>query len=217
MRKILLFIVILILPLFVFAADTIPVKSVPVKSVPIKSVVVFNTVCAKCHEGECSGRMSFHLPEAAANQHIRRHGGDLSLDRIKPLFKLLRYMKEKCGFYPLPYALINDQIWQRDILERFHSPSRQAYFVPLGFLKPGNYQLLLEVPENTQFCVEIINEEFDFMDKDDLSGKEADKKLQFYVDEAQQYFLRLTAQKSIILEKLSIFSIIDSPESELEK
>ena len=91
----------LLLPSLVFAADNIS----------IESTVIFNTTCARCHEGECSGRMSFHLPEDAANQHIRRHGGDLSAERIQQLFRLLRYMKEECSFYPIPLALVNDQIW----------------------------------------------------------------------------------------------------------
>ena len=186
--------IILILPLFVFASDTITVKS----------TVIFNTACARCHEGECSGRMSFHLPEEAANQHIRRHGGDLSLSDIRHLFKLLRYMKEECSFYPLPHALMNDQKWDRTMLDTFRSPSRQAYFMPLGLLKPGMYQLSFEALDNTKFCAEIINEEFDFSDKDSLFGKTNKKELKFHAEQHLYYFLRLTAQQAISLEKLTL-------------
>lgn len=173
-------------------------------NIPIESSVIFNTTCARCHEGQCSGRMSFHLPEDAANQHIRRHGGELSQERIRQLFKLLRYMKEECSFYPIPLALIKFQIWDREMLNKFQSPSRQAYFMPLGLLEPGMYQLLFEALNNTKFCVEIINEEFDFIEKDSLYGESGRKTLKFQADERSEYFLRLTAQDPINLMKLGL-------------
>ena len=184
----------LLLPLFVFASDNIP----------IKSSVIFNTACARCHEGQCSGRMSFHLPEDAANQHIRRHGGELSQQRIRQLFKLLRYMKEECSFYPIPLALIKFQIWDREMLNKFQSPSKQAYFMQLGLLEPGMYQLLFEALNNTKFCVEIINEEFDFIEKDSLYGESGRKILKFQAEERSEYFLRLTAQNPINLIQLEL-------------
>jgi len=189
--------IILLLPLFVFASDDIP----------IESTVIFNTTCARCHEGQCSGRMSFHLPEDAANQHIRRHGGALSQERIRQLFKLLRYMKVECNFYPQPLALVNDQTWDSEILNRLQSPSKQAYFIPLGFLNPGLYQLVFEEFDNRKFCVEIINDEFDFVDKDSLHGKLGEKKLKFHVEERSEHFLRLTAQTPINLLKLQLMSL----------
>ena len=189
-----LLISILLLPLFVFASDNIP----------IESSVIFNTSCARCHEGQCSGRMSFHLPEDAANQHIRRHGGELSQQRIRQLFKLLRYMKEECSFYPIPHALMKDQIWDRKMLNEFQSPSRQAYFMPLGLLEPGMYQLLFEALNNTKFCVEIINEEFDFIEQDSLYGESGRKTLKFQAEERSEHFLRLTAQNPINLMQLEL-------------
>jgi cytochrome c553 len=64
----------------------------------VESTVLFNTNCARCHEGECSGRMSFHLPREEADQHIRRHGGELPEAQVRELYDLLRYMKEECAF-----------------------------------------------------------------------------------------------------------------------
>ena len=183
-----------VLPALVCASDNIP----------FGSSVIFNTTCARCHEGECSGRMSFHLPEEAANQHIRRHGGDLSAENIRQLFKLLRYMKEECSFYPLPLALMNDQTWGREMLNKFQSPSRQAYFMPLGLLESGVYQLLFEEFNTTNSCVEIINDEFDFIDKESLNGGHGEKKLQFHVEERAKYFLRLTAQKPMNIKKIEL-------------
>lgn len=185
---------ILLLPLLTFASDNIP----------IESSVIFNTSCARCHEGECSGRMSFHLPEAAAYQHIRRHGGELSLTSIQPLFKLLRYMKEQCRFYPLPHALIHDQLWLSKMLDKFHSPSKQAYFIPLGILAPGTYHLLFDELANTKFSIEIINDEFDFSDMDSLYRESCKKGLIFYVAERSEHFLRLSAQEPVTLKKLEL-------------
>lgn len=192
-HKILL-VIFLLLPSFVFASENIL----------FKSVVIFNTSCARCHEGQCSGRMSFHLPEEAANQHIIRHGGELSQVSIRQLFILLRYMKEECSFYPLPDALVNDWIWASEMLNKFQSPSRQEYFIPIGLLQPGWYQFLFEELNNTKFCAEIINDEFDFVDKDSLYGEHGNKRLKFHIEERLEYFLRLTAQKPINLKRLEL-------------
>jgi len=51
----------------------------------VESTVLFNTDCARCHEGECSGRLSFHLPPEASDQHIRRHGGELPAKQVREL------------------------------------------------------------------------------------------------------------------------------------
>ncbi len=186
---------IIMLPLFVFASDNIL----------IKSAVIFNTSCAKCHEGGCSGRMSFQLPKDAANQHILRHGGNLPQVTVKQLFVLLRYMKEKCSFYPFDLALVKDRIWSSDTLAKLQSPSNQNYFMHLGFLESGSYQLLFEeVNNNFKFCVEIISEEFDFIDCDNLAVQHNQKSISFQVDEHLEYFLRIKAQKPIHLKRIEL-------------
>ena len=189
-------VIIFLLPSAVFAFDNIP----------IASTVIFNTSCARCHEGQCSGRMTFQLPEKAANQHILRHGGTLTEEQLRHLYKLLRYMKEECSFYPLTIALINDQIWERDMLNKFQSPSKDAYFMPLGLLEPGIYELLFEEPGNIKFCVDIISDEFDFIDKDILYDDGGKMRLKFNAEEHSKYFLRLTAQTPISLKKLTIIT-----------
>lgn len=42
------------------------------------TVVRFSTVCFNCHEGECSGRLSFDSGARAAQDHIRRDLGAAS-------------------------------------------------------------------------------------------------------------------------------------------
>ena len=174
-------------------------------NIQIESNVIFNTSCARCHEGECSGRLSFHLPKSAADQHIRRHGGELSLETTRQLFELLRYMKEECGFYPFSLTLIEDRIWNSDTLAKFRSLSNKAYFIPLGHMEPGLYQLLFEgLNDISNICVEIINDEFDFIEKESINGKAEQQRLQFHVDERSEHFLRITATFPIRLNRIEL-------------
>ena len=72
--------------IFVFiAVIAMPFITIATENIQIQSAVEFNTECARCHEGECTGRMTFRLPPTAAYQHIRRHGGDLSEEKIHQL------------------------------------------------------------------------------------------------------------------------------------
>jgi len=103
-------------------ALALPAIAQPAAVVSPKSVVLFNTECARCHEGECSGRMTFHLPREAADTHIRRFGGEVSTERLGELFGLLRHMKESCAFHPLPLPLVRDGHWDGKILAGLRSP-----------------------------------------------------------------------------------------------
>ena len=43
-----------------------------------ESVVIFNTICAKCHEAECSGRLTFDKAFETSTSHILRYYGPAS-------------------------------------------------------------------------------------------------------------------------------------------
>jgi hypothetical protein len=60
------------------------------------SVVVFNTVCAQCHEMECSQRLSFssNSPADNARSHIQNYAGSLDVTKIEDLFGLIKYTKK---------------------------------------------------------------------------------------------------------------------------
>lgn len=187
--------ILIISPSFVFATDDIQ----------IRSAIIFNTSCARCHEGECSGRMTFHLPKRSAEQHIHRHGGELSKETSEQLFELLRYMKEECRFYPFSVGLAQDQMWDSDMLSKFRSPSSQAYFLPLGFLVPGLYELQLEgINDKANTCIEIINNEFDYFDKNNINWDNGKVTLQFHADERSEYFLRISNKKPIRLNNIKL-------------
>ena len=148
---------------------------------------------------------TFHLPKQAADQHIRRYGGDLSKDSIRQLTELLRHMKVECGFYPLSVGLAQDRIWGSDMLDKLRPPSNQAYFLPLGLLEPGLYQLLLEgLNDNSDYCIEIINNEFDYFDKKKVNGESGKMSLQFQADVHSEYYLRITSRKPISLSRIEL-------------
>jgi len=186
---------------------TLPPSALATDSIQIESAIIFNTSCAQCHEGECSGRITFHLPKSAADQHIRRHGGELSKKTIGELFELLRYMKEECSFYPLSVALSQDRIWGSDKLNKLRSPSNKAYFVPLGYLELGLYQLLFEgLDDNANYCIEIINGEFEYFVEKTVNRASKKLSLQFQADERSNYYLRIKSKKPISLKRIEILT-----------
>ena len=171
----------------------------------IESLIVFGTACARCHEGECSGRLSFHLPKDAADQHIHRYGGTLSLETTRQLSELLRYMKEKCGYYPFSFALADDQVWGSDILATLKAPSKQAYFIPLGRLNPGVYKLSFGgLSGINKMRIEIMNAQFDYLENDSVHRDGGKTQMMFQTHERSDYFLRITAQHPINLTKLEL-------------
>lgn len=186
---------------------TSPSSALATDNIQIKSATIFNTACTRCHEGECSGRMAFHLPKDATDKHIRRHGGELSIETTRQLFELLRYMKEECRFYPLSIDLAQDRIWGIDNLDKLRSPSNKAYFVPLGLLDPGLYQLLLEgLNDETNYCIEIINDEFDYFDKKKVNVESEQMSLNFQADNRSKYYLRITSRKPVSLKRIELFA-----------
>lgn len=171
----------------------------------VESTVLFNTDCSHCHEGECSGRLSFHLPQEATDQHIRRHGGDLPAKQIRELYELLRHMKEDCAFYPLPFALALDGAWGAETLGRLRSASGETYFLPLGSLGLGEHRVLLEGPGPTaRPCVELIGGDFDYLDGIELEPKEGGWNLRFRTEAAGELFLRVKVPGSTELTRIEL-------------
>jgi hypothetical protein len=176
---------------------------------PIESVVVFNTLCARCHEGECSGRMSFQLAEDATDEHIRRYGGDLSPERVRHLVELLRYMKERCAFFPIPLALVVDHSWGRDILDRLRSPEGMAYFLPLGRMDPSLYLVRISgLAPGVRTRAELVAADFDLVHHGGVAQDgEQDGEyqvLRFRIDEPGELFLRISTQVPITLTRVEL-------------
>ena len=161
-------------------------------AMPVGSVVAFNTQCARCHEGECSGRMSFQLSEDAADEHIRRHGGSLPVQTVRDLGELLRYMKEQCAFYPMPLALANDRRWDKGTLDLLRNLEGAAYFLPLGRLGSGVYRLRMDgLAPGLRICAELVAADFDLVSHEVLTQDGGAQVLRFWVDAPAELFLRI--------------------------
>jgi len=151
--------------------------------------------------------MSFHLAEGATDQHIHRYGGELSPETIRQLAELLRHMKEKCSIYPLPLALVKDRIWRGDTLAKLRSPSKNGYFLPLGLLEPGSYQVKIEgLGSSNRYCTEVISNELEQLEHEVGTGNGEQMTLQFQTRERSEYFLRITSQKPITITLLELMT-----------
>lgn len=191
--------------LAVLCLVTAPPLSGDETKLTLESTVIFNTDCARCHEGECSGRMSFHLPPEEADQHIRRHGGELPEAQVRELYDLLRYMKEECAFYPLPLTLAQDGAWDAETLGRLRSASGETYFLPLGTLGVGRHRILLQgLGPKARPCAELIDAEFDFNDTLELEPNEVGWGLRFRIELQTEVFLRLKTTGSAPLTRAEI-------------
>ena len=169
--------------------------------ISVKTSVIFNTLCAKCHEGQCSGRLSFKNGIKATTSHIQRYAEDINVSEseTKGFFALLEHMKKECSL-----LMPDDGKWQQKNLSRFALPSREGYFIPLGLLKEGQYRLYLETEEKIPFRVEVISERFDpFLDRSLFADHKA-QELLFTIDEPISCFLRIRSRKPLQLIGLEI-------------
>ncbi len=170
-----------------------------------ESIATFNTNCARCHEGECSGRMTFRLSQDIADQHIQRHIGKLSQEIYQELYELLHYMKVECSFYPLDLALSDDGVWSKSQLSSLRSYRGTAFFIPLGALKQSSYNLSFSgLHDSGRLCVEIVNDEFDFIEKLTVTSNDNGAELKFQVDRLDNYYLRISAHIPFNLNRIEL-------------
>jgi len=170
------------------------------------SVVIFNTVCARCHEGECSGRLGLTSNHEAAVSHIVRHypqaDGNPTLQ--SELFDILAYMKDHCAYYPLQAPLPPDRIWDTGRLDALRTDPDGSYFVPLGTLVPGDYRLGLDFARDARGTIQLISGQFDTIVEE--STVTVDKRLDipFAVETAGDYYFRMYPRQTARLTRLSV-------------
>ena len=183
---------------------TFPLPLLPnpkVENSSIKTSVIFNTLCAKCHEGECSGRLSFDTGSKAASNHIKRYAGDMNISKgeTEEFFSLLNYMKTECALW-MPH----NGKWKPENLLHFALPSSKGYFIPLGVLKEGKYHLEIKLKNDVHFRVEILSDHFEhFLD---ISACPDDKKqiLKFTIEKEVNTFLRIQSRRSLQIIDLNL-------------
>lgn len=200
----------------------LPVGAAAGENLPFtKSVVIFNTVCAKCHEGECSGRLSFDQTYEASVNHILRHytpaTGKPRLQR--ELFDILDYMKEKCAYYPLQAQIPPGRVWDSELLERMTTPPDSNYFIPLGHLSPGRYRLGLEIEleQNARVLIQLVSDAFEMAVEAYFSSSTGQLDIPFSIGEPGNYYFRMYPQEPVRLTRLAINSGesgVDTPSQE---
>ncbi len=163
--------------------------------------MIFNTLCAKCHEGECSGRLSFDTGSTAATSHIKRYTGDqkISKGEIKEFFTLLNYMKTECALW-----MPDNGTWRVQNLSHFALPSTKGYFIPLGILREGAYHIEIKTKDDVHFRVEVLSAKFEhFLDRS-VCPDESKERLQFTVDKRVNTFLRIQSRQALQIIDLKV-------------
>ena len=176
-------------------------SSQKVEKSSIKTSVIFNTLCAKCHEGECSGRLSFDTGSKAASSHIKRYAGDTNISKgeTEEFFSLLNYMKTECALW-----MPDNGRWKPEKLSHFALPSAKGYFIPLGLLKEGTYHIEIKLKDDIHFRVEVLSDHFDhFLDISVCPDGEKET-LQFTIDKTVNTFLRMQSRKPLQIIDLNV-------------
>jgi hypothetical protein len=185
-----------------FIIFSIPLFSVEKEqNISTKIAVIFNTLCAKCHEGQCSGRLSFDSGSEAASSHIKRYAVDTEVSKgeVDEFFTLLNYMKKECAL-----LMPNNGKWKPENLSHFAVPSHDSYFIPLGTLKSGNYILNIKVKETACFRVEVLSNKLNPSLDQSLPSSSKEQNIDFTIDEKLDYFLRIRSRKPLNIETLEI-------------
>ena len=171
------------------------------ETVSIKTSVIFNIRCAKCHEGECSGRLSFDSGDQAARSHIRRYAEENSSSdkEIKAFYALLNHMKKKCTIL-MPHKDDKNKLKE---LSRFALSSYKGYFIPLGRLEKGAYTLSIITKEENRYNLEILSEHLNPI-VNIAVGAGKKKNIDFTIEKPIDTFLRIRSRQALHIEKLKI-------------
>lgn len=176
-----------------------------------ESVVIFNTICAKCHEAQCSGRLSFDDALAASTGHILRHYGEASGKQWlqKELFDILNYMKERCSYYPMNTPIPLKRVWGSDILEKLSTLLEKNYFIPVGNFTPGSYRIELELEQDARITAHLISEEFDMVVEECYESSNRRISVPFVIEKPGIHYFRIYPRKPVRITHLSIITIKD--------
>ena len=159
-------------------------------AVPAASIVQFHTVCNNCHEGECSGRLSFDSGASGARSHIERHLGPANAVEVATLFAMLRHVKETCSHYPAVPLRPAAGAWEAEELAPWRNARAGAYFIPLGRLAPGWRQLALDFDGPAAGSARIDDDRMETV-ADERLCSDAATTIEFEAGATTNYFLHL--------------------------
>ncbi len=171
------------------------------------SVVRFNTLCATCHEGECSTRLSFKLDASATDSHIRRYTGDIAPDTARELKVLLEHMKLHCGYYDIRIPSPQDGRWRAELLQQLHAAQEKAYFVPLGRLMAGRHRFTLTFEHEVSVSIQLISASFEISEQPALRTQDNRAVAELEAERPGEYYLRLQTERPARLLTLDTESL----------
>ena len=177
----------------------------------LASFVAFGTTCARCHEGECSGRLTFDLAGDAVTGHVRRHAGAVSDASVPELIGLLERMKKECSYPPLGAPIPPARDWSSEQLERLCIPSKRSYLVPLGRLEPGSYRVQMRLEGAQHVHAEVVTREFEVLLDEPMTIENGAAAVSFRAPAPIEPFLRLQAQDPLWVERLLLKRDEDRP------
>ena len=169
---------------FLLAAATLNLCA---ETIPLASVVRFNTVCSNCHEGECSGRLSFHTGADAARNHMQRYLGSIDAAETEQLFALLRHTKEQCAHYPVAGAVTVGQTLAAEQLVPWHNPRQGGYFIPLGQLNKGVHRLQMRFSKAATVKAKVTDRQFEPLAEDTSCPQQSTLEIRFDNDTGPHY------------------------------
>lgn len=156
-----------------------------------ESLAIFATTCARCHEAECSGRLTFTGGPERARDHVRRYTGALADERVDDLVELLRATKLDCRVHEAAAADCGALPGEAQRLRRMHVPAERAWFVPLGVPGAGPRRLALRFDRDTQPSVRLSTGGFETLLESTPTTRERVVELSFEAPAGQALFLRL--------------------------
>jgi len=163
--------------------------------IPPASVVRFNTLCATCHEGECSTRLSFRLDPGATDSHIRRYAGDIPPQAARELNALLEHMKLHCGYYAIDLPSPKDGRWKAELLQQLHAAEEKAYFIPLGDLGAGRHRFTLGFDGEAEVSVQLVSAKFEIAEQPAMRTQGGRVVVEMQADRAGEHYLRLRTDR----------------------
>jgi len=171
-----------------------------------ESVIIFNTICAKCHEAQCSGRLSFDNSFKKSTNHILRYYVQASGKHWlqKELFDILNYMKRKCAYYPMQTTVPLKRIWEGEILEKFTTLMAKNYFIPIGKFTPGTYRIKLELERDVKVTVHLISEKFEMAVEECYQSTDRRINIPVLIEESGDYYFRMYPREAVKLIRLEI-------------
>jgi len=167
------------------------------------SVVLFNTVCAQCHEMECSSRLSFSSDSAieSVNGHVQNYADTFNKTQIEELISLIEYTKTQCDYYAPEVSIPRDGVWSKSALAPLATPTRTGWFVPLGNLSAGAWVVHLNAAGEQPVELEIVTRR-NIVAQETLASGHAN--IVFSVPGSTPHFLRLRSRAAIILNGVTV-------------